>query len=60
MADIPLKNNLFELDCKFYQQISGASIGTKFTPPYACIFMCYIEAEFLKIQAIKKAMEKIH
>ena len=43
-----LKNNLFEFDCKFYQQISGTALGTKFAPPYAFIFMDYIETEFLK------------
>ena len=53
MADFVLKNNLFEFDCKFYQQISGTAIGTKFAPPYACIFMDFIETEFLKTQAIK-------
>ena len=35
MKDFVLKNNLFEFDCKFYQQISGTGIGTKFVPPYA-------------------------
>ena len=29
------------------------AIGTKFAPPYACIFMEFIETEFLKTQAIK-------
>ena len=53
MADFVLKNNLFEFDCEFYQQISGTAIGTKFAPPYACIFMDFIEMEFLKTQAIK-------
>ena len=53
IADFVLKNYLFEFDCKFYQQISGTAIGTKFAPPYACIFMDYVETEFLKTQAIK-------
>ena len=53
MADFVVKNNLFEFDCKFYQQTSGTAIGTKFAPPYACIFMGFIETEFLKTQAIK-------
>ena len=48
MAYFVLKNNLFEFDCKFYQQISGTTIGTKF----ACIYMDHIETEFLKTQAI--------
>ena len=53
MANFVLKNNIFEFDCKFYQQIQGTAIGTKFAPPYACIFMDYVETEFLKTQAIK-------
>ena len=53
MADFVLKNNLFEFDSKFYKQISGTAIGTKFAPPYACIFMDHIETEFLKTQDIK-------
>ena len=39
MVDFMLKNNIFEFDCKFYQQISGMAIGTKFAPSYPCIFM---------------------
>ena len=38
MAEFVLKNN-FEFDTNVYQQISGTAIGTKFSPPYACIFM---------------------
>ena len=53
MAEFILKNNLFEFNSKFYKQISGTAIGTKFAPPYACIFMDYIETEFLKSQKIK-------
>ena len=53
MADFVLKSNLFELDSKFYKQISGTAIGTKFAHPYACIFMDHIKTEFLKTQDIK-------
>ena len=58
MADCVLKDNLFEFDCKFYQQISGTAIGTKFALPYACVFMGYVETEFLKTQAIKTWQQK--
>ena len=58
MADFVLKNNLFEFDCKFYQQISGTDIGTKLAPAYACISMGYIETEFLKTQAINLGYRK--
>ena len=50
LADFVCKSNLFEFDSKFYKQISGTAIGTKFAPPYACIFIDHIETEFLKTQ----------
>ena len=53
MADFVLKNNLFKFDSKFYKQISGTDIETKFAPPYAYIFMDHIGTEFLKTQDIK-------
>ena len=60
MADFLLKNNFFEFISKFFQQISGTAIGTKFAPPspYTCIFMDYIEVEFLKTLSIKPWMLK--
>ena len=33
MANFILKNNLFDFDTKFYKQISGTVIGTKFALP---------------------------
>ena len=33
MADFVLKNDFFEFNFKFFQQISGTAIGTKFAPP---------------------------
>ena len=53
MAEFVLKNNLFELNSKFYKKISRTAIGTKFALPYSCIFMDYIETEFLKSLEIK-------
>ena len=47
MAEFVLKNSFFEFNSKFKQQISGTAIGTKFAPPYACIFMDKVETEFL-------------
>ena len=58
MAEFVLKNNLFEFYLKFYKQISWTAIGTKFPPPYSCIFMDYIETEFLKSQQIKQWLWK--
>ena len=53
MAKFVLQNNVFEFDSQLYQQISGTAIGTKFAPPYACLYMDYIEKEFLKTQSVK-------
>ena len=53
MAEFVLKNNLLEFNSKFYKQLSRTAIGTKFAPPYACIFVDYIKTEFLKSQEIK-------
>ena len=53
MAEFVLKNNYFEFNWSFKHQISGTAIGTKFAPPYACIFMDYIEREFLKNEQIQ-------
>ena len=48
MAEFVLKNNYFEFDSAVYHQISGTAIGTKFAPPYACIFMDHFEENFLQ------------
>ena len=53
MASFVLKNNFFEFNDVVMQQISGTAIGTKFGPPYACIFMDQIENEFLKTQSLQ-------
>ena len=50
MAEFVLKNNYFQFSDKVYQQISGTAIGTKFAPPYACIFMDQVESKFLQTQ----------
>ena len=50
LAKFVLQNNYFEFNREVKQQISGTAIGTKFAPPYACIFMDQVESEFLKTQ----------
>ena len=50
MAEFVLKNNFFEFNREVKRQKSGTAIGTKFAPPYACIFMDEEETEFLKSQ----------
>ena len=53
MAKFVLKNNFFEFNSRTKQQISEIAIGTKFTPPYACIFMDKVETEFLDKELLK-------
>ena len=53
MDEFVLKNNYFELNGKVKKQILGTAVGTKFAPPYACIFMDQHETEFLKTQKHK-------
>ena len=53
MAEFVLKNNFFEFDTNVYQQISGTAIGTKFAPPYACIFIDNFETKFSESQNLK-------
>ena len=53
MADFVLKNNYFEFNWQIKQQISGIAIGTKFAPPYACLFIDKIETAFLETQELQ-------
>ena len=52
VAQFVLKNNFFKFNSDVFQQIYGTAIGTKFAPPYACIFMDQIETEFLSHQSM--------
>ena len=36
-----------------FQQISGTTKGTKFAPPYACIYMDRVEQDFLETQELQ-------
>ena len=51
-AEFVLKNNFFEFNSKIKQQVSGTATGTKFTPPYACLFMDKFETIFLETQQL--------
>ena len=53
MADFVLKNNYFEFNGQFKQQISGTAIGAKSAPLYACLFMDKIETAFLETQELE-------
>ena len=53
MTKFFLKNNYSEFNGKVKQQILGRAIGTKFSPPYACILMDEAETIFLETQEMK-------
>ena len=53
MAEFVPKNNYFEFNGSIKQQLSATAIGTKFTPPCACIFMDKLENNFFKAQTLK-------
>ena len=38
------------------RQKPGATIGTKFAPPYICIFIDAVEAEFLESQELQPSL----
>ena len=48
MARFVLENNYIKFNSNVKKQISGTAIGTKFAPPYACIFMDEFKANFFK------------
>ena len=50
-AKLVLNNNIFELNRRGYQQKPGTAIGTKFAPPYACIYIDEVEQKFLETQS---------
>ena len=49
LAEIVLKNNIFEFDEKTFKQKRGTAIGTKFVPPYAILYMADLEEKLLEI-----------
>ena len=53
MAEFVLKSNYFEFNSKIKQQVSGTAIGTKFAPPYACLFMAKFETCFIETQQLQ-------
>ena len=53
VAEFVLKNDFSECNGKVKRQKSGTGIGTRFAPPYTCIFMDEVETEFLKCQELQ-------
>lgn len=57
-----LKNNTFFFNDKFFRQIKGTAMGTKFAPVYATLVLGYVEEELLypKIAEIYNTEFKIY
>ena len=47
LAECVLKNNVFEDNMRYFKQLQGTAIGTKFAPPNAILFMGYLEDKIL-------------
>ena len=47
LAECVLKNNVFEHNMRCFKQLQGTAIGTKFAPPYATLFIGYLEDKIL-------------
>ena len=62
LAEIVLKNNIFQFNEKALEQLRGTSIGSNFAPPYAVIFMADLEERVLKDIELKPGIwsSKIH
>ena len=48
LAEIVLKNNIFQFNEKTLKQLRGTAIGAKFAPPYAIMFIADLEERTLK------------
>ena len=53
LAEVVLKNNVFEFNEKVYKQKRGTAIGSKMAPPYAIIFMDDLENKMLAGEEFK-------
>ena len=47
LAECVLKNNVFEHNMRYFKQLNGTAIGTKFAPPCTILFMGYFEDKIL-------------
>ena len=53
LADVVLKNNFFEFNGAFYDQLRGTAIGTKCAPSYAIFFLADLEEKLLRGSSCK-------
>ena len=58
LSNMVLKNNVFEFNGDFYEQISGTAMGTRMAPAYANIFMHYFETKHLPNAPVKPILWK--
>ena len=49
LAELVLKNNIFNFNERTLKQKRGTAIGTKFAPPYSILFMAELEEKILEI-----------
>ena len=49
------KKNVFELNMRYFKQLNGAAIATKFAPPSAILFMGYLKDKILN-SLVKKPL----
>ena len=47
LAESILKNSIFEHNMRYFLQLQGTIIGNKFAPPYAILFMGFLEDRVL-------------
>ena len=55
LAEIALKNNIFQFDKETFKHVRWTAFGTKFAPPYAILFMADLEEKILSASE-KKSM----
>ena len=48
MAELVLRNNIFNFNERTLKQKRGTTIGTKFAPPYSILFMAELEEKILE------------
>ena len=49
LAELVLKNNIFNFNERTLKQKRGTAIGTKFALPYSILFMAKLESKILEI-----------
>ena len=47
LGECVLKNNVFEHNMRYFKQLHGTAVGTKFASRYAILFMGYLDDKML-------------